>query len=549
MERKDLLDELKRCAKDPVYFINKYVKIIHGTRGEIPFYLYNFQKELIHSYQRNRNSIILKSRQIGISWSTAAYVAWLMLFRKNKEIVVLSIKEETSKDFIKKIKQCIRSVPGFLKIWGIDDDNVKSISLTNGSTANATSSSIQAIRSKALSLLIVDEAAFVPNFDDIWKSAMPTLSTGGNCIMISTPNGAQGQFHKIWVGAENGENDFVPVLLPWQVHPERDAGWLEREKKSQGMSDREAAQEFECSFLKSGDTVVAPDLLDAIRKRCPTYENVEGMPKEFWVFHRPIQDIVYWLYADVARGDGEDYSAFHVMVEDIKAGKLVQCAEYKAKIPTDLYGNIIIDVAKMYNNAIVVVESNSIGWATLQQIKNSGYTRFFCQKKRESIQDLKSNQFGYLDFNIAASRGDYRLGINMNEKIKQLIPNLLEKHIRNNTIEINSIRFASELSTYVWRDNTRAEATRGYNDDLVTSMGIGLYMSDTINQSLLMHADLNNYMISSITNESKKFNNVKLGDKNSGNFYDKDMISSTNMFGARRYQTVKGNPMLEWLLK
>lgn len=523
--KKEKIKEIMKCGKDPKYFINKYVKITHMSKGTIPFKLYDYQQKLIDTYVSKKRVVTLKSRQIGISWTTAAFVAWHIIFRPNKLVAVLSIKEEISKDFIEKVRFCIKSIPNWLTMGGIKNDNVKSIRMENGSEARATAAGSDVLRSGAFSILIVDEAAFVPGLADAWKAISPTLSTGGRFFLISTPNGIGDAFHKVYTKAVEGENGFTPINLPWHVHPERGKNWLEETKKRDDLSDREAAQEYECSFLKSGGTIVSPEDLEKARKTCIHPIEKIGLKDSLWVFEKPIENIVYWIYADVARGDSEDYSAFHVMRD--ANDKMMQCAEFKLKIPTDKYGRFLVEIAKMYNDAIIVVEENGLGIATLNEIKNYPYPHFFCQKKRETAQDLKNKRFGYINYNIAESNGDFRLGFNASPQIKQIYPVLLEKAFRNQTVIINSERTIIELSTYVDNKGKAEAISDDYNDDLCTSLGMGLYMNEAVNRYLMANMDIGNMMISSLTKGVKKFNNVKIGDSKIG-----DIAGTTSGFGV-----------------
>ena len=179
--------EIVKCGKDPVYFLNKYVKIQHPTRGLISFSTFDFQDTTLDDFRQHRFNIVLKSRQLGISTLTACYAVWLACFYKDKNILVIATKLAVAQNFIKKVKTAMRSMPTWLMLPDVVSQNKQGIELSNGSTIKAVPTSDDAGRSEALSLLIVDEAAFIRNFEELWMGLYSTLSTGGRAIIVSTP--------------------------------------------------------------------------------------------------------------------------------------------------------------------------------------------------------------------------------------------------------------------------------------------------------------------------------------------------------------------------
>ena len=224
----------------------------------------------------------MKGRQLGISTVTAAYAAWLILFRKEKNILVIATKLSTAGNLVKKVKFMIKSLPPWLQIADISIDNRNSFELSNGSQIKASSTSGDAGRSEALSLLIVDEAAHVDGLDELWKGLYPTLSTGGRCIALSTPNGIGNWFYRMYSDAEAELNDFHATMLPWDVHPERDQEWFEKETRN--MTKKEIAQELECSFLSSGETVIDAEYLEWVfaNTQDPLYR--DGFDRNLWIW-------------------------------------------------------------------------------------------------------------------------------------------------------------------------------------------------------------------------------------------------------------------------
>ena len=242
-------EEYIKCAESPSHFMKKYCSIQHPQRGRVIFNLYPFQDKVLHLWRDNPYSIVLKSRQLGISTLTAGYSLWLMLFHKDKNVLCIATKQETARNMVTKVKFMFDNLPSWLKIQA-EENNKLSLRLSNGSQIKATSANSDAGRSEAVSLLIVDEAAFIEQIDHIWASAQQTLATGGGAIVLSTPYGTGNWFHKTWVAAENQDNDFLPIKLPWYVHPERDEAWRKRQDELLG-DPRLAAQE-----CFSGDVII-----------------------------------------------------------------------------------------------------------------------------------------------------------------------------------------------------------------------------------------------------------------------------------------------------
>jgi hypothetical protein len=200
---------------------------------------------------------------------------------------------------------------------------------------------------------------------------------------LSTPNGVGNFFHKTWVEAAEGKNNFKTIRLPWHLHPERDQVWRDKQTELSGVKG--AAQECDCDFSTSGNQVVSVDVLEFYKQ---TYlkDPVEkrGNNQDLWIWDYPNYAKNYILTADCARGDGGDFSAFHVI--DIET--MEQVAEYKGQLTTKDYGNLLVSVATEYNNALLVVENNNVGWGTLQQIIDRDYQNTFYSATDLTIVDV-----------------------------------------------------------------------------------------------------------------------------------------------------------------
>ena len=461
-------DEYIKCAKDPVHFMRKYCIIQHPTKGKIYFNLYDFQENALSSFKDHRYNIILKSRQLGISTLTAGYALWCMIFKSDFNVLVIATKQDVAKNLVTKVRVMHENLPGWLRGKSIEDNKL-SLRFANGSQIKAISSKVDSARSEALSLLVLDEAAFIDRIDDIWASAQQTLAEGGDSIILSTPNGTGNFFHKTWSDAEIG-SEFNAIRLHWSLHPDRDQVW--RDRQTELLGEKMAAQECDCDFITSGHTVVDGPILQWYEE---TYVKdpieMRGIDSNLRLWEYADFSKKYIVVADVARGDGLDYSACHV----IEIESMAQVAEYKGKIGTTEFGNMLIAIATEYNNALLVIENANVGWAVIQVAIDRKYSNLFYSYKQD----------GYLDENIHLKKG-YDLknksqmvpGFSTTTRTRPLLISKLETYFREKAPIVRSKRLIDELFVFIW-NGSKAEAQRGYNDDLVISFCIGLWIRDT----------------------------------------------------------------------
>jgi hypothetical protein len=360
------------------------------------------------------------------------------------------------------------NLPGWLKENCVEDNKL-SLRYKNGSQIKAVSSGEDSGRSEALSLLILDEAAFIDKIDGIWAAASQTLSTGGQCIALSTPNGVGNWFHRTWMDAEDGLNDFNFIKLHWTVHPDREQDWRDEQDRLLGPSL--AAQECDCDFITSGQNVIDGLILEEIKEKtvCEPIEK-RGIDSNVWVWEPPNYTKDYIVCADVSRGDGTDYSAFHVIdVQDVK-----QVAEYKGKISTRDFGNLLVNISNEYNEALLIIENNNIGWAAIQSVIDRGYPNLFYASKDLQYVDTErqmTNKINRMERQMTP-------GFSMSMKTRPLVVAKLEEFFREKAVTVQSQRLVDELFVFIY-NGQKAEAMSGYNDDLVMSFGIGLWVRET----------------------------------------------------------------------
>jgi hypothetical protein len=496
--RELIKQEYAECLKSPAYFMKKYCKIQHPTLGTIPFNLYDFQTKTLESFRDEQFNIVLKARQMGISTLVSGYALWLMTFFTDKSILCIAINQETAKNIVTKVTHMADFLPSWLRSE-CTEKNKLSMRFKNGSNIRAASSSVDASRSSSLSLLIVDECAFITNMEEIWTASQSTITTGGRSILLSTPNGIGNFFHKTWVGTQDASNEFNPINLHWSLHPDRDQTW--RDLQTKNLGEKDAAQECDCDFISSGRSVVDASVLDWYKNNM-TKEPIEkrGANKEYWMWEYPNHAKHYVVAADVARGDGRDKSAFHVFdVDNVR-----QVAEFKGDIETKDYGNLLVAVASEFNNALLVVENANIGWAVLQQIIDKGYANlYYTQRDYQYIDELTqhTNKINRMEKKQVP-------GFTTSIKTRPLIISKMESYIREKEVEIFSERMVEELFTFVW-NGQRAEAMQGYNDDLTLSLCMGLWVRDTAlrfrSENVQTQKSLFDYMGSSTQLDSTPF--------------------------------------------
>lgn len=453
----DQVNEIIRCGRDPVYFIKTYTKIQHPTKGVIPFDTYPFQDDCVDAFMKHRLNIVLKSRQLGLTTICAAYAVWMAIFRKDKNILVIATKLNTAMTFIKKVKVVLENMPPWLLLPKFEPSK-QAISFSNGSIIKAIPTSDDAGRSESLSLLIIDEAAHIRDFDDIWTGLAPTFSTGGNAIVLSTPNGVGGQYYQMWMEAEAGVNGFNPIRIPWFKHPEHDQAWFDSETKN--LPKKKVSQEYLCDFISSGDTFLQTEDLERLLATVRQPSSKHGHKNEIWVWVDPQPGKRYVMSADVARGDAHDFSAFHIIdVEDCEV-----VAEYMGKAPPERLADMMYEWGLRYNSALAIPENNTFGYFVNRKLASMGYKRMYYGSS------AKSDPFTYVPLN------DEELpGFQTNAKSRAQILSKLEEMLRTGTLRVYSRRLYEQLQAFLWFGN-KPMAAKGAFDDLVMSLAIGTWL-------------------------------------------------------------------------
>jgi hypothetical protein len=347
--------EFVKCKEDPVYFAKNYLKIVSLDHGLVPFSLYDFQEKLIERFHKNRFNICKMPRQTGKSTTCVAYLLHYAVFNDNVNIAILANKASTARDLLGRLQLAYENLPSWMQ-QGIISWNKGSLELENGSKISSNSTSSSAVRGGSYNVIFLDEFAFIPNHiaDDFFASVYPTITSGQSTkvIIVSTPRGMN-HFYRMWHDSERGKNEYIPTDVHWSEVPGRDEEW--KEQTIANTSEEQFKIEFECEFLGSINTLIAPSKL-----RNLVYEEPKTRNAGLDIYEEPKPERNYIITVDVARGLGNDYSAF--IVFDITEFPYRTVAKYKNnEIKPMLFPNIINDVAKAYNESYLLIEVNDIG--------------------------------------------------------------------------------------------------------------------------------------------------------------------------------------------
>lgn len=463
----DMIAELKKCMNDPVYFIKNYIYVVHPDRGVVKLELYPYQERMIEAYHNNKRVIFLTARQQGKTTVSAAYLIWVMLFNDNKTIAILANKQATADEILSRMRLAYEELPRWMQ-QGVKNWNKRSIELENGSKAFASASSSSSIRGRSISMLYLDEFAFVPNTqaDEFFTAVYPTITAGKNTkiFMTSTPNGYN-HFHKFWVEAEKtqrgerGGNGFMPLRVHWHETPGRDQAWYDEQKAILG--ELKAAQELDAEFLGSGKTLLSGSTLARLSFDTPARE-YSGQERGLKVYTYPEKNHKYTMTVDVSRGRHLDYSAFTVF--DITEYPHKIAATYRNnEIAPLLYASLVHKVARNYNEAYVLVEINDVG----TQVADTLWTEL----EYESMFWTKAGDL------LGKTGADPYPGVRTTKKTKRIGCANLKDMIDNQQLIINDYDMIQELSTFVQKDNGSYEADEGFHDDTVATLWLHSWMA------------------------------------------------------------------------
>ena len=454
---KEQVLEFMACKSDPVYFAKQHVMIVSLDEGLVGFKPYDFQEKLIKNFHENRFNICKMPRQTGKSTTSVSYLLHYAVFNDNVNIGILANKAATARDLLGRLQTAYENLPKWMQ-QGIISWNKGSLELENGSRILAASTSASAVRGMSFNILFLDEFAFVPNHiaDSFFASVYPTITSGQSTkvIMVSTPHGMN-HFYRYWHDAERGKNQYIPTEVHWSEVPGRDDVW--REQTIANTSEQQFKIEFECEFLGSVDTLIAPSKLRAL-----TYENPIQRNAGLDIHETAIKDHEYVITVDVARGVSEDYSAF--VVFDITSFPHKVVAKYRNnEIKPMLFPNIIYEVAKNYNGAFILCEVNDVGdqVAALLHYDLEYDNVLMCSMRGRAGQIVGQGFSGKKT----------QMGVKMSKTVKKVGSLNLKTLIEADKVLFQDYEIISELTTFISKSNS-FEAEEGCNDDLAMCLVI-----------------------------------------------------------------------------
>ena len=450
--------EFLKCKDNPVYFAENYIKIVNVDDGLVPFNMYPFQRKLIENFHNHRFNICKMPRQVGKSVTTVSYLLHYIVFNDNVNIGILANKATTSRELLGRLQLSYENLPQWMQ-QGIVSWNKGSLELENGSKIVAASTSASAVRGMSFNIIFLDEFAFVPNHiaDEFFASVYPTISSGKSTkvIIVSTPKGMN-HFYRMWHDAERRKNDFVATEVHWSEVPGRDEKW--KEQTIANTSEEQFRAEHLCEFLGSIGTLINPSKLKTLVYDDPVKRGEKGLD----VYEEPKEDHDYLMTADVARGIGNDYSAF--IVFDITNFPYKVVAKYKNnEIKPMLFPSIIEKVAKAYNNSWILIEINDIG----DQVAN--ILHYDLEYNNILMCSMKGRAGQIVGSGFSGKRT--QMGVRMTASVKKLGCSNLKLLIEDDKLIVNDYDIIAELTTFIQKHNT-FEAEEGCNDDLAICLVI-----------------------------------------------------------------------------
>jgi hypothetical protein len=457
------LSEMAKCMMDPIYFAETYIKIVHVDRGLIKMQMYDYQKDIALKIFNNRRVAVLTARQAGKTTTAVAIILHYVIFNEFKNVGILSNKGDGAKEVLERIKLAYENLPKWMQ-HGIVEWNKNSIELENGCKVYAGTTTSSSIRGKSIAFLYIDECAFVEGYEEFFASVYPTISSGEETklLMTSTPNGLN-HFFKICEGAKQGTNGYQYVEVTWDKVPGRGPAWKQETLEALNFDTEKFAQEYEAQFLGSSGTLIDGATLKMLQSsfRTPLHE-AQGLT----VYALPERGRTYVAIADVSRGKGLDYSAFHIF--DVSQMPYKQVATYRNNLITPVdYADIIFRTTKSYNDAYILVEINDIGG----QVSDTLHFEFEVETLLYTESAGRSGKRISGGFGSNADKG-----IRTTKQVKSIGCSILKLLLEQKQLEVVDFNTINELSTFSKR-GASYEAESGCHDDLVMCLVLFAWLS------------------------------------------------------------------------
>lgn len=473
-------EETYKCIKSFSYFCHKFIKILHPTKGLVPFVIFKYQSRVIKDYEDNRFNIISKFRQGGLTTVTLLYGLYKVLFTLDFSMMLISKSDREAVEAGYIVDRAVENLPDWLrpKKDGKWNDHLKQVTETGGSLRFY---SPEAARGKSVAFICLDEAAFIDDMDKHWRAMYPVLSTGGKCSIISTVNGTGNYYYELYMAAKEKRNKFHVIDIDYDEHPfynsKNNPEWAEEQKAQLG--EKGFLQEILRVFLGSGDTYIPGRELARLdeevknnypkRKLFSKYQNRNKnddpeMNDEnkgaLWIWKEPIANKEYYFGIDSSEGVGADNSCIQVF--DIEAKE--QVAEfYSNNITPYEFAQVIYELAILYNNALLIIEEMSAGLSVINTLQNELY-------------------YDNFHYNNPDSK-NARVGIKTTSANRPLILTSFQTAILQKSIKINSFRLLQEMNCFEYNNTTkRPEAQKGKHDDAIMALSMCLYVMNMQNK-------------------------------------------------------------------
>ena len=444
------------CKEDSEHFIRNFVKIIHVDRGLVSFEMYDYQKDMVHTFNDNRFVICKMPRQTGKSTTIIAYLLHYVLFNENVNVAILANKGAVARELLGRLQLAYEHLPKWLQ-QGVVIWNKGNIELENGSKILASATSGSAVRGSSFNIIFLDEFAHVPSniAEQFFTSVYPTISSGESTkvLIVSTPLGMN-MFYKMWADAQEKRNNYVPLEVHWSQVPGRDEKWKQETIKN--TSEVQFTQEFECEFIGSTHTLISATKLRTMVFKTPVFSK-NGLD----VYEEPIKNALYCMIVDTAQGKDQDYSAISIF--DISQIPYRQVAKYRSnKISPMLYPDIIFHIGKKYNMSWVLLEVNDVGSQVAETL------HYDLEYENIIVSSMKGRAGQQIGGGFAKN---IQLGIRTSKQLKRIGCSALKEMIESDKLIISDFDTISELTTFAVKNNSY-EAEEGSNDDLAMTLVI-----------------------------------------------------------------------------
>ena len=462
----------------PIYFAKNFLKIQHPTRGSIPFIPYEYQERLIDAYHNNKQCIAMLPRQMGKTTCACAYLLWYTMFVPEAQVLIAAHKYEGAQDIMNRYRFGYENLPDFIRA-GVYSYNRNTIEYDNGARIQAVTTTENTGRGKSLSLIYCDEFAFVQppeKAKEFWTALSPTLSTGGKCIITSTPNSDEDQFALIWTEAQKrfdefgieqplGTNGFHSFFAHWNEHPDRDEAWAQTERAKIG--EERFRREFDCEFLIFDETLINAVRLAEMKGIEPSM--IMGQTR----WYKDINPQATYLVAhDPSLGTGGDYGAIQVF----EMPTMEQVAEWRHNLtPIQSQVKVMREILKYIQDRGIErggqpqlyysVENNSLGEAALIVIRDIGEENFPGLFLSEPIRKGHVRKF--------------RKGFNTTHRTKITACSQLKNMLETQKMKIYSKPLVSELKTFV-ATGVGFNAKTGEHDDLISGVLLIIRMASVL---------------------------------------------------------------------